>query len=200
MSLGRVESPPREDRPLTDDEDAEESRLLSVLDKGLVDLLLAGGGENLKSSPQLDVDLLLLSAANAAAKGSAVTPRPLDQAELLLFPPPKGLSKLELEGVVDTVPDKDAKGSLSREKGSNEFESFILLLFLRNPFGVVTAAKGSSEMAVKGSSPKPTSLKGSSVNSSSAYRCCCDSLVAFFVLMLLLPHASNSSPADEFVN
>ena len=198
MSLGRVGSPPREDRPLTDDEDAEESRLLSVLDKGLVDLLLDGGGENLKSSPQLDEDLLLLSAAKAAAKGSAVTPRPLDQAELLLFPPPKGLSKLELEGVVDTVPDKDAKGSLSREKGSKEFESLLLLLFLRIPLGVVTAAKGSSEMAVKGSSPKPTSLKGSSVNSSSAYRCCCDSLVAFFVL--LLPHASKISPADELVN
>jgi len=174
---------------------------LSVLDKGLVDLLLDGGGENLKSSPQLDEDLLLLSAAKAAAKGSAVTPRPLDQAELLLFPPPKGLSKLELEGVVDTVPDKDAKGSLSREKGSKEFESLLLLLlFLRIPLGVVTAAKGSSEMAVKGSSPKPTSLKGSSVNSSSAYRCCCDSLVAFFVLLLLLPHASKISPADELVN
>ena len=200
MSLGRVESPPREDRPLTDDEDAEESRLLSVLDKGLVDLLLDGGGENLKSSPQLDEDLLLLSAAKAAAKGSAVTPRPLDQAELLLFPPPKGLSKLELEGVVDTVPVKDAKGSLSREKGSKEFESLLLLLFFRIPLGVVTAAKGSSEMAVKGSSPKPTSLKGSSVNSSSAYRCCCDSLVAFFVLLLLLPHASKISPADELVN
>jgi hypothetical protein len=168
-------------------DDEEDDRLfneLEPIDVGLLVGPLEVGEENLKSLPQLEGNLLLLSAAVAAANGSG---RPF-HAEL-----PNGLSNsiVDLEGDVE-----EANGSLSAENGSKlsvlsgSFLIFIPLLVM------VGTAKGSSVFEANGS-PNPTSLKGSSVNSSSAYRCCCDSLVGFVLLVLVLPHASKLSPVEE---
>ena len=155
------------------------------IEVGLLPWPLGGEEKALKSLPQLEDDLLLLSAAAATANGSA---RPF-QAEL-----PNGLSNSIvdlLEGEVE-----EANGSLSLEKGSKLSDPF----FLTALFVIVGTAKGSSAWDANGS-PKPTSLKGSSVNSNSAYLCCCDSLVGFVLLLLLvLPHASKPSPDEEPVN
>lgn len=116
-----------------------------------VGLLALGGELNLKSFPQLDVDLLLLSAASAAAKGSG---RPF-HAEL-----PNGLSNsvVDLEGDVE-----DAKGSLSAEKGSKLSDPFFFIPL----FVIVVGTANGSSLEANGSL-KPTSLNGSSVNSNSA--------------------------------
>lgn len=140
-------------------DDEEEDRLFIELE--LIDVGLFGwpleGEENLKSFPQLAGDLLLLSAAAAAANGSFR----LFHAEL-----PNGLSN-SMVVAFDEGMMVEANGSLSEENGSKLSDPFFLLpLFVR----LVGTAKGSSTF-VNGS-PKPTSLKGSSVNSNSAYRCC----------------------------
>ena len=165
-------------------DEEEDDRLfneLEPIDVGLLVGPLEVGEENLKSLPQLEGDLLLLSAAVAAANGSG---RPF-HAEL-----PKGLSNsiVDLEGDVE-----EANGSLSKENGSKLSGSFLILIPL---LVIVGMAKGSSVFEANGS-PNPTSLKGSSVNSNSAYRCCCDSLVGFVLLVLVLPHASKLSPVEE---
>lgn len=165
----------------------------------------------MNSFPQLLIDLLLLSAASAAAKGSG---RPF-QAEL-----PNGLSKSATD--LDTGDIDEANGSLSLENGSKLSLTFFLIPLL---VIVVGTAKGSSLCEVNGSL-NPTSLNGSSVNSSSAYRCCCDSPVvvvlledvvvvlvvvkeevvvvvvvvvvtAFVLLLLVFPHASKLSSIEE---
>jgi len=164
-------------------DDEEDDLLFNELEPIDVGLLMGPevGEENLKSLPQLEGDLLLLSAAVAAANGSG---RPF-HAEL-----PNGLSNsiVDLEGDVE-----EAKGSLSAENGSKLSGSFLILIPL---LVMVGTAKGSSVFEVNGS-PNPTSLKGSSVNSNSAYRCCCDSLVGFVLLVLVFPHASKLSPVEE---
>lgn len=91
---------------------------------------------------------------------------------------------------------EDANGSFSVENGSKLSESFFILIAL---LVMVGTAKGSSVFDANGS-PNPTSLKGSSVNSNSAYRCCCDSAVGFVLLVLVLPHASKPSQDEELVN
>ncbi len=84
--------------------------------------------------------------------------------------------------------------------------------FLIPPLGVaVGTANGSSVlvMLVVNGSPKLTSLNGSSVNSSSAYRCDCGGgSVAVFVLLLFVlllmivafPHVSKELSVDVAVN
>lgn len=168
-------------------DDEEEDLLfdeLEPIDVGLFAWPLGGEENALKSLPQIEDDLLLLSAAAAAAKGSGWP----FHAEL-----PNGLSN----SIADLLEGEvvEAKGSLSAEKGSKLSDPFFLMPL----FVIVGTAKGSSVCDANGS-PKPTSLKGSSVNSNSAYRCCCDSLVGFVLLLLVLPHASKPSPVEEPVN
>lgn len=113
-----------------------------------VGLLLLG--ENFKSSSHTEHDLLLLSAAVAAAKGS------MFQAELE--------NELSVKSLVILSDDGNgAKGSLSGANGSKL--SFVFKPFIDAP--EAGTAKGSSVCDAKGSS-NPMSLKGSSVNSSSA--------------------------------
>ena len=105
--------------------------------------------------------------------------------------------------------DGDANGSFSMANGSKlDSEPFFLI----PPLGVaVGTANGSSVlvMLVVNGSPKLTSLNGSSVNSSSAYRCGCGGgSVAVFVLLLFVlllmmvafPHVSKELSVDVAVN
>lgn len=136
-----------------DDGDRLLLSVFGVTDNALF-VLLFGGDGNFRSSPQTEEDLLLLFAAAAAAKGSTF------QAAL-----ENGLSVKSV--VIFSVEANGAKGSLSGENGSKLSEPFFFM-----PLEVIVAfeagtANGSSVCEAKGS-PNATSLKGSSVNSSSA--------------------------------
>ena len=136
--------------------------------------------ENCKSSPQIDADVLLVV---DPLKGSIR----LFHAESQ----PNELSKsiFAFEGALN-----GANGSFSIANGSRLSDTF-----LRMPF-VEGAENGSSLVDAKGSA-NPTSLNGSSVNSNSAYRCCCGCCTLVILAGAVeVPQASKASPAEGLIN